>query len=895
MARTKPYLAPVNQGEVSLVALARVDIQRMQGALELGENVVALVEGALRFRPGTIYSGINTLGNLKARLMAFQASSTLTAILELTANTMRVIVNGVAVERPSVATAWVNPDFAAGVAPWASVTDAGCSLLAPGTGLVMTATKLGRCQISRTMTVASIGVEHALRIVLSRHPLRLRIGTTATNDDIIQTTLIPGAHSIAFTPSVGTVYISVQTIEPGACILSEVRLEGAGAMQLPTVWGLGDLPRLRTDQSADVIFCVDGIHPPQRIERRSMRSWSVTEYSSPRGPFTNERPANVTMTPTGIIGEILLNSSAPYFRPTSVGQILELNHSEQNVSMRLYAAGHASDPIRITGFGSQRAFGFSVTSLTGTGTTVTLERATAAEGPFNDWNPTVHNYTVDTTSSLTDGLDGRDIYYRLAIRSLGYSSGSPIVTLGTTSGSQRGIVKVTAYVNPTQVQAEVIETIGSLTATDDWRPGEWSNDRGWPGSVALHDGRLFLARSDQEFGSVSDDYSNFDQSTTGDEGPIIRRIGAGPVEGSLWMVSLQRLLNGMTASVRSIRSSSFDSPLTPTAYLGRDVTTKGTAPISPLKLDTSAVYVSKDYRRILELAYSVDANDYVAGNLTRLSRDILGGRQVVDLAVQRHPETRLWFVLDDGTARILSYDKDEQVTAWTRFVTDGVIETVTTIPSAAGSELWMVVRRNIGGTDVRMIERAAFEHEADGANLTVMTDASIVYSGSPTFVIAGMSHLEGEQVAVWADGAALFDADNPMTVSGGQITIPEAKSNVVVGLPYRARIKGAKAAFGGQMGTAIGQRKQGNALSLLLVRTAIGGIRVGSDFDSMGRLNEVVRGRTIDVTRAIESYDIDPQVFPTWADPDWRLHMTMMSPYPATIAGTMLDVLTHES
>jgi hypothetical protein len=896
MARTKAFLAPINQGEVSLVALARVDLQRMQGAAQLCQNIVPLIEGAAKFRGGTVYSGNITKDNQRARLMAFQATSAATALLEMTPNAMRVIVDGQAVSRPSILTPWSNPAFMTGVAPWVPVADIDCSVTAISPGLSMLATRLGKCQITRTVNIGSVGFEHALRIVSSGHPIRFRVGTTLTSDDVVQTTtLLPGTHSIAFSPVTLVVYVVIETVEAGRVIISQIDLEASGPLQVPTPWGAADLQNLRTDQSADVVFVTDGRQQPRRIERRSMRSWSITEYAPNNGPFTNERPEEILLTPSFLTGEIFVTASAPLFSALNIGQLIELNHGAQNTIERLYAEGHATAPVQVTGFGTQRILSMSITGITGTGTKAALTRSPEKDGRYSDFSNGVNVYTADGAFSFNDALDGRDLWYRLEISKGNYSSGSPLVGIGTKSGSQRGIVRITQVLSPTLVTAEVQDQIGDTAATKQWRLGDWSDANGWPSALVLHDGRLFLFRRDQDYGSVSDDYANFDQGTVGDSAPIIRRAGAGPVEGAVWAVSLQRLIVGSSTAVRSARASSFDSPLTPTSYLSRDVTTRGSTRLSPLKLDSSAVYVTRDHRRVMELSYSVDANDYVATNLTRLSRDILGGLTVVDMAVQRHPETRLWFVLEDGTARVVSYDRDEQVVAWWRFVTDGQIETITTIPTRAGSEVWMAVNRSVGAGSSRYIERAVFDAEADGGPISVMSDCSVIYQGAAITTMTGLGHIEGRQVIVWADGEVLFDEDNPVTVTGGQIALGKSATNVVAGLAYQGRFKGARAAFGGQMGTAISQRKQVNAASPVLVRSAIGGLRLGPNFSETSRLSEIVRGRPINTKAVIESYDVDPQVFQTWTDPDFRMHMTMKGPYPITIAGLMVDVLTHES
>ncbi len=79
-----------------------------------------------------------------------------------------------------------------------------------------------------------------------------------------------------------------------------------------------------------------------------------------------------------------------------------------------------------------------------------------------------------------------------------------------------------------------------------------------------------------------------------------------------------------------------------------------------------------------------------------------------------------------------------------------------------------------------------------------MADSYVTYTGAPTTSITGLSHLEGEEVVVWANGVDLgTDAnyEQTYTVASGAVTLPAEDTNVTVGLPYYARFKSAKLAL----------------------------------------------------------------------------------------------------
>ena len=75
--------------------------------------------------------------------------------------------------------------------------------------------------------------------------------------------------------------------------------------------------------------------------------------------------------------------------------------------------------------------------------------------------------------------------------------------------------------------------------------------------------------------------------------------------------------------------------------------------------------------------------------------------------------------------------------------------------------------------------------------------SGLTYRGAPTTTISNLWHLEGETVAIYADGSV----ETPQVVENGAIALPVAASTVSIGLGYTARamtlplaVEGAEAA-----------------------------------------------------------------------------------------------------
>lgn len=481
------------------------------------------------------------------------------------------------------------------------------------------------------------------------------------------------------------------------------------------------------------------------------------------------------------------------------------------------------------------------------------------------------------------------------------------VELSYTGGGSAGVARVTGYTSATVVDIEVLTAFSSLSATEDWNEGDWSDRLGWPSAVRFHDGRLWWAGRDRIWGSVSDAYDSFDIDFEGDAGPINRSVGFGPVDNILWLLDLSRLIVGREGAETSVRSGSLDEPLTPTNFTLKDCSTQGSANVPAVKIDTRGVFVQQSNRRIYELAFNVEIQDYKAHDLTRLNPDI-GLEGFVDLDLQRQPDTQLHFVRGDGKVAALLHDTEDGVEAWWPYdspACSGEIENVCILPGPLENRVYNVVSRNIGGTK-RFIERHARRDQCSGRPEARLSDCHVIDDGGTTAVSA--PHLAGQAVVLWAWnddgtegtdlGTGLNDAGVMQTVTldgSGNTTIATAYDYVCVGLPYEARFKSARLAYAAQMGSALNQKKKINRLGLILLDTHYQGLRFGQNFTRMDNLPLSKGGQTIAAGTVHEDFDV-----PMFSNPgDWttdaRLCLLAASPRPATAMAAVIDITTNET
>lgn len=898
MAKTNQALYAFNRGLVSKYGLARTDVRRLALSAEIQANYIPKVLGSMSLRPGFGLKGTPNGNNRCVQIPFVFESPDDTALLELTDSTLRIRVADQLITRVAVSAVVTNGDFASFVG-WTDDSDAGgfAGVLGGQLDLYTTTSGAGRCYQFVGLGAGDSGKTHALRIVVPRGPVTLRVGSTNGADDYVtETSLRTGTNSIAFVPTTGF-YIEFSSYSQSIKMVDSCQIEAAGVLELPTPWTEALLPLVRWDQEADVIFTACDTISQYRIERRDNGSWSVVEYFPTDGPFRVANITKITLQPGGQTGNIVVAASGPLFRSTHVGALFKITSTGQSVAANLAGPDQYTNAVQITGVGvAARQLTINIT-----GTWVGKLTLQQSLDSGLSWTPAGHTFTTNTTNFLfNDGFDNQIIQYRIGFIGGDYTSGTAMVSLSNPGGGITGVVRVTAFTDTKHVFADVITPLGGVNATLFWSEGEWSLYRGFPSAVGLYEGRLWWAGRGKIWGSVSDGFESFNEDIEGDSGTIARNIGRGPVDKINWLLPIQRLIVGSQAAEISTRSSSIDEILTPTNSNMKPASTRGSDPVPAVIVDTDGFYVHRSGRKLMRISPSDAYLDYASSDASIFIPEILV-EKIVRIAVQRLPETRIHCVLTDGSVALLVFDDLENVQAWVTVQSTGDIEDVAVLPGDDEDLVYYVVNRNINGVNTRFIECWAFESQCIGGDYNYQADSHLVYTfGSPQNVLS-VPHLIGKKVVVWADGKDLSpgvgSTQKLYTVDGsGNITLDAGVtvSHAIVGLSYRGRFQSSKLAYAAQMGTALLQPKIVNQVGVVAADMHRYGIRVGQDFDHLQNLPGMENGKPVDPDFVWSEYD-NP-TFPVsgkW-NTDARLCMDSHAPRPATICAAIIEMVTDE-
>jgi len=357
-------------------------------------------------------------------------------------------------------------------------------------------------------------------------------------------------------------------------------------------------------------------------------------------------------------------------------------------------------------------------------------------------------------------------------------------------------------------------------ATAFWAEGAWSDVRGYPRAVTLHEQRLCFGGSIYQpqtvWGSVTGDFENYARGTL-DTDSFAYTLGATEFNAILWFVSQGRLLIGTTAGEWSMWSGDQGIPITPSQVKVDQQSSYGSKPgVSGMLVNDLVLFVQRQGRKIRELSFSLEKDGYLAPDLTLLSEHVTRGG-VVQIAYQGGEETSiLWAVTGNGVLIGMTYQRDQNVMAWHRHPIDGFVESVATIYGAADDELWLVVRRTINGATVRYVERINPAKWTDKADCFFVDCGKTYTFGAATTAITGLAHLSGKTVSILADGCV---EPNQVVSGGGTITLANASSKVHVGLPFTTTVKPMRIDRDATLGNSQGLVKQVRNLVIRVIDT----------------------------------------------------------------------------
>ena len=408
-----------------------------------------------------------------------------------------------------------------------------------------------------------------------------------------------------------------------------------------------------------------------------------------------------------------------------------------------------------------------------------------------------------------------------------------------------------------------------------------------PSVVTFFEQRLVFANTNNNpqtlFFSKNGDYLNFAVGTADDDA-LIYTIASNDVNAIRYMSSTRVLTVGTTGGEYVVTATS-DGPVTPTTTVIRKYSNYGTAPTQPVQVADVTLFLQRGGRKVREFRYigDVNASAYQAPDMTILAEHITQGG-IVQFAYQQEPDSVIWCVRTDGTLLGMTYRREEEVVAWHKHVIGGefnggnaVVESIATLPTDTGEdELYMIVKRTIGGVTKRYIElMKPFDFQADTRN-AFFVDSGLSYSGAATSNLSGLHHLEGQEVQILVNGAVHPDKE----IIDGAVDLNFPAETAAIGYTYTSSLQTMRLESGSSDGTSQGKPKRVHGITMRILETV--GIEVGSNEDNADRIP--FRDSSMLMDQAVPLFTGDKEIeFPGGYDVDDRIFVRQDQPLPMTV------------
>lgn len=303
----------------------------------------------------------------------------------------------------------------------------------------------------------------------------------------------------------------------------------------------------------------------------------------------------------------------------------------------------------------------------------------------------------------------------------------------------------------------------------------WSASKGWPVSCTFFESRLWFggskSRPQSLWGSVTNDFYNFD-------------LGTSLADESIYITLDTDQVNAVTAVYAGRHLQVFttggefylpDSPLTPEKSAVKRQTRHGSSAIRPVMIDGATLYLDRTGKAVREFVYTYSEDAYTSSSTSILASHLLNAPLDMDVSrgTSKDSANYIYIVNADGTVAVYNTLRGHEVSGWTQWVTDGVVESVAVVVD----EVYFSIKRTINGSTVYYLEATDPDRYTDSCKLVTNSPASAT--------VSGLAHLNGETCRVKADGSVMPNA----TVASGSITLSRTATSIEVGLDYDVKVK----------------------------------------------------------------------------------------------------------
>ena len=336
-----------------------------------------------------------------------------------------------------------------------------------------------------------------------------------------------------------------------------------------------------------------------------------------------------------------------------------------------------------------------------------------------------------------------------------------------------------------------------------------------------------------------------------------------------------------------INGGSPGAPVSATQIVANSQAYNGASFPPPIVANDNVLYVQSKSSIVRDLVFNFYTQVYTGTDISVLSSHLFYGFSILEWAWAEEPYKLVWAVRDDGTMLTLTFLKEQDLIAWTHSDTNGAFKSVASVveavPAGQVDAVYTVVQRIINGVTVQYIERFAELFYPGGIADAWCVDAGLRYNGAPVTTFSGAQHLAGAIVTGLADGQVITPFVMPVS---GTFVLATPASKVVIGLAYTPQLQTLQLDTGEP--TIQGKEKKISAVTVRVNQTL--GLSIGHTINTMVPMKDLVRGNVGSATNQVAT-DLVTGDAMTIIDPRWTIpgqyFIQQSNPFPASILGVI--------
>ncbi|MFA7278767.1 MAG: ubiquitin-activating E1 FCCH domain-containing protein [Sterolibacterium sp.] len=485
---------------------------------------------------------------------------------------------------------------------------------------------------------------------------------------------------------------------------------------LATPYMAVDLPYLKFTQSADTmtLTCVNQItgteYRAQELLRLGATNWTITpvDFSA-----SISSPSNITVTAQS---STTIDTQYSYV-VTSVNRagdesIIGERGSVSNNNISIYAGSNTVTWNSVDGAVSYNVYR-SVPAYTPQNVPVGVSYGyigSSFGNQFVDGN-ILADFTIVPPNHYDPFAPGKILEVSVTAQGSGYSQSTIGYSVTTSTGTGFGGIPVEAngkfvgFLISNQgtgyLSGDTITITGGTGGTADLVVGPASGT--YPGVVAYYQQRRAYANTlnnpDTYWMSKPGTYDNMDSAIpTVASDAIVGTPWAQQINGIQFMVPMTSALIMLTGSGAWNVNGGNNSDITPIDQTAQAQAYNGcSATVPPIVVNYNILYVQSKGSIVRDLAYNFVINVYTGEDKTVLANQLFQGYQIVQWAYSEEPYKIIWAVRNDGVLLSFTYLKEQDVYAWARHDTNGLVVGVVSVTEPPVDAVYVIVKRYVQG------------------------------------------------------------------------------------------------------------------------------------------------------------------------------------------------------